>query len=392
MQSAPVMTAADIRSMLRMGDSPMPCLSRLSHNGIGVAVGFPNTGTHGGSLNGSHRSSHNGNYGNGGRFPNFNCMAMDSDFNSYRNRPHSFISAVSTAESTPFSTQSANDSDESKSGDSTCTGSTTKTMPSTKDLTEPTIIFSAGSSRVSSVASTPFNATPINSTPMNGTPLMRSCLSSPYSSMSPRVSPASLLSLPQSDTRLSVDISREEFAEDLTQDLGFIERYQATPYQQFNFGTDPEETSTEMEDDSFPFDEEKELNMQLTSRWILQPFESVMDDHVHFGNVVLAQNGRHHIFDSHGMNSGVHEWEVQILQMDRHKLQEIGVVSTQYIQSTVIDNGSSAVAVATAATNKSKSKKKQKQRGTVSECATQCVWIRHLIPIHETVLFRIQSC
>jgi len=182
----------------------------------------------------------------------------------------------------------------------------------------------------------------------NMSPMMRSCLSSPYSSMSPRVSPCSLPSLPQSDTRLSVDISSHEFADDLG--LGLVDRFptarsgvesvdKLTPYQSHDLLA-VNELDTDQEEDSFPFDDEKEQTMQQAARFILQPFESVMDDHVHFGNVVLAQNGCHYIFDAHGLSKGVHQWEIQILQMDRHILQEIGVVSTEYIERTVMDQGS----------------------------------------------------
>jgi len=274
------------------------------------------------------------------------ASAMDAEFHPYRRLSFHF---ADFADSTPHSTISGLSRTSRNSIHSGIGSKTSQTTATNGTMVIPL----AGCPGMTGTGSAVSSAT---TTPMN-----RSCLSSPYSSMSPRLSvsptPCSRLSLPQSDTRLSVDISRDEFAEDCR----FIERYQPTPYQsQLDGDLDCDDlalldTSTSAdaeEEDSFPFDDEKERNMQLTSRWILQPFESVMDDHVHFGNVVLAQNGRHHIFDSQGMTQGVHEWEVQILQMDRHVLQEIGVVSTQYIQSTVIhDNGASV------------KKKKAKQRG-----------------------------
>jgi len=86
-----------------------------------------------------------------------------------------------------------------------------------------------------------------------------------------------------------------------------------------------------------------ERNAQLVAKYIIQPFESLMTDHVHFSKIVLEQNGRHHLFDSNGFSNEVREWEIQILQMEPGKCQELGVVSTQYIGNAfLLENESSS--------------------------------------------------
>lgn len=111
---------------------------------------------------------------------------------------------------------------------------------------------------------------------------------------------SSVISLPQSDSALSEDISSEEFETD--------------PVSGCSFHSDK----------------------LLISRFIDQPFESGKGRRIHFGGIVEQQNGQNVLFDRNAIGCEVAEcteWEIQIVAMDPDCSMELGVVATEYIDS-----------------------------------------------------------